>query len=113
MSDIAQFAYEKQTEINNLRERVKTLELQANSLLDTTIRQAGEMVALRDKAGEKIINMRADTKQQLRAVEMILTEIKDSQSNHWQKKEDIRLCLGILAKISKFEPLHFGYDDDF
>ncbi|MBD2178396.1 hypothetical protein H6F42_15865 [Pseudanabaena sp. FACHB-1998] len=114
MSDIAEFAYEKQTEINQLKERVKTLEGQANSLLDTTIRQSGEMVALRNKARQRISEMKTEVKQEIKAVTMILTSIKDSQSSHWQKKENLRLCLEILEKIPTFDRGEFfNYEDDF
>ncbi len=99
---------------NRQQERIATLEQQANGLLDTTIRQTGEMVALRNKARERISEMKTDVKQEIKAVKMILTAIKNSQSSHWQKKENIRLCLEILDKIPTFDRGEFfNYEDDF
>lgn len=95
-------------------DRLASLEAQANGLLDQTIRQAGEMVALRDKARQRITEMKAEVRQEIKAVQMILTSIKDSQSSHWQKKENIRLCLEILEKIPTFDRGDFfNYEDDF
>ena len=96
------------------KERIATLEQQANALLDTTIRQAGEMAALRDKARQRISEMKTDVQQEIKAVTMILTSIKNSQSSHWQKKENLRLCLEILDKIPTFDRGDFfNYEDDF
>lgn len=114
MSEIAQFAYEKQTEINHLKERVKTLELQANSLLDKTIQQSAEMCVLRNKARERILSMKSEVRQEISSVKMILTAIKEGQSSHWQKKENIRLALEILETIPTFDRGDFfNYEDDF
>lgn len=117
--------YDLQTDSDNLlqdllsekerqKERIATLEQQANALLDTTIRQNGEIANIRAKAKARITEMKAEVKQEIKAVEQILKAIKDGQSSHWQKKENIRLALEILATIPTFDRHEFfSYEDDF
>ena len=69
---------------------------------------------LRLKAQERIISMKAEVKQEIKAVEQVLKAIKDGRSSHWQKKENIRLALEILATIPTFDRHDFfNYEDDF
>lgn len=111
----AEIAYANQLQINaQLQERLKTLEDQANQLLDSNIRLSGEISSLREKARERIISMKAEVRQEIGSVKMILTAIKEGQSSHWQKKENIRLALEILATIPTFDRGEFfNYEDDF
>lgn len=96
------------------KERIATLEQQSNALLDTTIRQNGVIADIRAKAKAKITEMKAEVKQEIKAVELILKAIQDGQSSHWQKKENIRLALEILATIPTFDRGDFlNYEDDF
>jgi len=118
MSDIAQFAYEKQTE---LKERVKTLEIQANEidnlnkdLVGRQVKLCQEVADIKARAKAKITEMKAEVKQEIKAVEQILKAIKDGRSSHWQKRENIRLVLEILATIPTFDRGDFfNYEDDF
>lgn len=111
----AEIAYANQLQINEqLKQRLETLEQQANSLLYKTIQQSGEMVALRNKARERIVSMKSEVRQEITSVKMILTAIKEGRSSHWQKKENIRLALEILETIPTFDRGDFlNYEDDF
>lgn len=87
--------------------------LYANQIEENT-KLAAQIIAIRDKARDRISAMKAEVKQEVKAVQMILSSIKDSKSSHWQKKENIRLCLEILDKIPTFDRGDFvSYEDDF
>lgn len=87
--------------------------LYENQIAENT-KLAAQIIAVSDKARDRISAMRAEVKQEIKAVTMILSSIKDSQSSHWQKKENIRLCLEILDKIPTFDRGEFfNYEDDF
>lgn len=78
------------------------------------VRLCGEIVALRSKAKERIISMKTEVRQEIKAVSMILKAIQEGKSSHWQKKENIRLCLEILETIPTFDRGEFfNYEDDF
>jgi hypothetical protein len=95
------------------REHVELLEINA-SLISENAKLCGKIVTLSDKARGRITSMKAETKAEIKAVSMILTQIKDSQSAHWQKKENIRLCLDLLAKMPTFDRGDFwNYEDEF
>jgi len=75
-----------------------------------------EKSAMREKYQNKIVKMKVDFGLELRAVETILRAIRDSQSSHWQKKENIRLVLEILNNLPSLDrdgSFSFMYDDDF
>lgn len=73
-----------------------------------------EVADIKARAKAKITEMKAEVKQEIKAVEQILKAIKDGQSSHWQKKENIRLALEILATIPTFDRHDFvSYEDDF
>lgn len=73
-----------------------------------------ELESVKKKGRKRIISMKAEVRQEISSVKMILTAIKDGQSSHWQKKENIRLALEILATIPTFDRHDFfNYEDDF
>ena len=96
---------------SELEENYKSLyenQIQENTKL------AAQIIAITDKAKNRISTMKAEVGKDLRSIEMILTSIKDSNSSHWQKKENIRLCLEILATLPRFDRGDFfSYEDDF
>lgn len=88
------------------------------SLYEESIKQnvilCGQIVTIKQKARLRISMMKADVDHELRAVEIVLGAIRDSQSSHWQKKENIRLALEILQKLPTFDKgQFFTYEDDF
>jgi predicted nucleic acid-binding Zn-ribbon protein len=85
------------------KEYIDTLQQQASTLLDLTVKQDGEITSLRARAKAKITEMKAEVRQEIKAVELILKAIQDGQSSHWQKEENIRLALEILATIPTFD----------
>ncbi len=94
------------------------LEQNLQSLYENQIQEntklAAEVIAISDKAKNRIAAMKAEVKQEIKAVELILKAIQDGQSSHWQKKENIRLALEILATIPTFDRHDFfSYEDDF
>jgi len=73
-----------------------------------------EVASINARAKAKITEMKAEVKQEIKAVGQILKAIKDGQSSHWQKKENIRLALEILEKIPTFDRGDFfSYEDNF
>jgi hypothetical protein len=53
----------------------------------------------------------------LEAVALILTAICEADTSHWQKKENLRNAIGVLAtlqkRIAKADPSPLPFDDDF
>lgn len=75
---------------------------------------SAQIIKLTDKAKERISSMKAEVVNDLRSVSMILTAIMNTKSSHWQKKENIRLSLEILATLPTFDKGDFfSYEDDF
>jgi tartrate dehydratase beta subunit/fumarate hydratase class I family protein len=83
-------------------------------LNEDNVRLCGEIVTIRNKARDRILSRKAEVRQEITSVKMILTAIKEGKSSHWQKKENIRLALEIIETIPTFDRGEFfNYEDDF
>jgi hypothetical protein len=103
-----------QLKLKNSEETNLVVNKQNKELIATGIRLCEEVDDIKSRAKAKITEMKAEVKQEIKAVEQILKAIKDGQSSHWQKKENIRLALEILATIPTFDRHDFfSYEDDF
>ena len=90
----------------------------ANQVIDRlqteNLRLVKEKEAMRQQCLFEVAEFQAKTHQSIDACRLILTEIADSDTSHWQKKENIRLAIGILKKFkiesNGFVP--FSWEDD-
>jgi hypothetical protein len=103
-----------QLELKNSHEDRIAIDKQNKELIGTSIRALEEVDDIKARAKAKITQMKAEVRQEIKAVEQILRAIQEGQSSHWQKKENIRLTLEILATIPTFDRHDFfTYEDDF
>jgi hypothetical protein len=103
-----------QIALKNSHEGKIAIDSQNKELIATSIKALQQVDDIRAKAKARITEMKAEVKQEIKAVELILKAIQVSQSSHWQKKENIRLALEILATIPTFDRGDFfSYEDDF
>lgn len=68
-------------------------------LQEENLRLAKEKEAMRQQCLREISEFQTKTHQSIDACKLILTEIADSDTAHWQKKENIRMAIGILKKF--------------
>ena len=63
----------------------------------------------------EVTEFQTKTHQSLDACKLILTQISDSQSSHWQKKENICLAIEVLKKfkIASCGFVPFAWEDDY
>lgn len=76
---------------------------------------SNQLQAMRTQYREEIAEFQSKTRRGIDACVLILTEICNSQSSHWQKKENIRLACEVLKKF-KIEGngfLPFAWEDDY
>lgn len=103
-----------QLKLKNAHETSLAIDKLNMELIGRQIKLCEEVVDVKTRAKAKITEMKAEVKQEIKAVERILKAIKDGQSTHWQKNENIRLALEILATIPTFDRHDFfSYEDDF
>jgi hypothetical protein len=103
-----------QLELKNSHEDKIAIDKQNKELIGRSIKALEEVDDIKARAKAKITQMKAEARQEIKAVEQILKAIQEGQSSHWQKKENIRLTLEILATIPTFDRHDFiFYEDDF
>ena len=107
------FMSENTTEIDYAAQYHQQIRINCN-LISENQKLIAERSALRAKFNDLIIKIKIDIGLELRSLEMILRAIRDSQSSHWQKKENLRLCLEILEHLPNLDRCNFlNYEDDF
>ncbi len=100
--------------LEEMQEKIKSYQAIASGLLNENMRLVCTNAKKNNRHEANFKKLQVTAASGIEASNLILNQIVNSHTAHWQKKENIRLAIGVLSTLqSQIMKPACSYDDDF